>query len=44
MREGHAKDATPFSEFLWADFFRTPINAKLIERFLGNARKKAIAP
>ena len=25
---GYAKDLTPFAEFLWADFFRKPINLK----------------
>jgi hypothetical protein len=27
---GYAKDLTPFSEFLWADFFRPRISARLI--------------
>ena len=27
---GYAKDATPFSEFLWADFFRSRIGSDLI--------------
>lgn len=27
---GYAKDATPFSEFLWADFFRSRIASELI--------------
>jgi hypothetical protein len=29
---GFAKDTTPFSEFLWADFLRRRIKRKLIER------------
>jgi hypothetical protein len=29
---GFAKDATPFSEFLWADFLRRRIKRKLVER------------
>jgi hypothetical protein len=28
---GFAKDTTPFSEFLWADFLRTRIKRKLVE-------------
>jgi hypothetical protein len=28
---GFAKDTTPFSEFLWADFFRRRIKRKLVE-------------
>jgi hypothetical protein len=27
---GYAKDTAPFSEFLWADFFRPRVNARLI--------------
>lgn len=31
---GYAKDATPYSEFLWADFLRRRINSKVVtERF-----------
>lgn len=29
---GFAKDTTPFSEFLWADFYRRRIKRKLIEK------------
>ena len=29
---GYAKDTTPFSEFLWADFLRRRIKKKLIEK------------
>jgi len=45
---GYAKDATPFSEFLWADFFRARIKAKAIERdfegTLSKARELARSP
>ena len=27
---GYAKDTAPFSEFLWADFFRPRVDARLI--------------
>jgi hypothetical protein len=30
---GFAKENTPFAEFLWADYFRLHVPAKLIERF-----------
>lgn len=42
---GFAKDATPYSEFLWADFFRDQIDVTLIEqefeRALQTAKKMA---
>jgi hypothetical protein len=38
---GYAKDATSFSEFLWADFFRTHIPVGLIEQEFGKALAKA---
>jgi len=41
---GFAKDLTPFSEFLWADFFRTKISKKAISNLnesLSNAIKFA---
>ena len=42
---GFAKDVTPFSEFLWADFFRSHIQVSLIEqdfsKALTNAKKIA---
>lgn len=38
---GYAKDVTPFSEFLWADFFRIHIQAGLIEQEFGRALAKA---
>ncbi len=28
---GYAKDTTPFSEFLWADFLRARIKAKVVQ-------------
>jgi hypothetical protein len=38
---GYAKDATPFSEFLWADFFRPLIAHDLIEHDFDKALAKA---
>jgi len=38
---GYAKDTTPFSEFLWADFLRRRIKRKAIERDFKIALKKA---
>ncbi len=38
---GFAKDVTPFSEFLWADFFRNIIDLGLLERDFGKALTKA---
>lgn len=38
---GYAKDATPFSEFLWADFFRPQIAADLINTALQRAIEQA---
>jgi hypothetical protein len=32
QRGAFAKDITPYSEFLWADYFRTRIGSRLIER------------
>jgi hypothetical protein len=40
---GFAKDTTPFSEFLWADFLRRRVKRKLVERDFGRAVEKAIA-
>ena len=34
---GFAKDVTPFSEFLWADFYRPRIDISLIEQDLDRA-------
>jgi len=39
---GFAKDTTPFSEFLWADFLRRGIKRKLIERDFDRALEKAL--
>ncbi len=39
---GFAKDTTPFSEFLWADFLRARISAKDIERDFSEALKKGL--
>jgi hypothetical protein len=38
---GYAKDATPFSEFLWADFFRPLITSDLIAHDFDKALTKA---
>jgi hypothetical protein len=40
---GFAKDTTPFSEFLWADFFRSRIKRKTIESDFGRAMDEALA-
>ena len=39
---GFAKDTTPFSEFLWADFFRSRIKRKMIENDFGRAMDQAL--
>jgi hypothetical protein len=39
---GFAKDTTPFSEFLWADFFRARIKRKTIEQDFTHAIEKAL--
>ena len=39
---GYAKDATPYSEFLWADFLRHRIDHKLLERDFERAVAKAL--
>ena len=39
---GFAKDTTPFSEFLWADFFRPLIKRKTIESEFARAMEKAL--
>ena len=38
-----AKDATPFSDFLWADFLRRRIKRRLVEDNYDDALKKAMA-
>jgi hypothetical protein len=40
---GYAKDMTPFSEFLWADFFRSRIKRKSIEENFDSALAKALS-
>jgi hypothetical protein len=40
---GFAKDTTPFSEFLWADFLRRNMKRKLVEADFGRALNKAMA-
>jgi hypothetical protein len=40
---GFAKDTTPFSEFLWADFLRGRVKRKSIERDFDRAMVKALA-
>ena len=39
---GFAKDTTPFSEFLWADFLRRQISRKLVEDNFTHAMDKAL--
>ena len=39
---GFAKDTTPFSEFIWADFLRGKLKAKLIVDNFDEALKKAM--
>ena len=39
---GYAKDTTPFSEFLWADFLRRRIDRKEIEKDFDRALKEAL--
>jgi hypothetical protein len=40
---GYAKDTTPFSEFLWADFLRRRVKVKKVERDFPAALKQALA-
>src|ERR1700733_11985586 len=40
---GYAKDTTPFSEFLWADFLRRRVRVKKVERDFPAAVKQAMA-
>jgi hypothetical protein len=42
-RGGFAKDTAPFSEFLWADFFRRRVKRKAIVKGFDAALKKAMA-
>jgi hypothetical protein len=39
---GFAKDTTPFSEFLWADFLRRKISRKAVEDNFSKAMEKAL--
>jgi hypothetical protein len=39
---GYAKDTTPFSEFVWADFLRRRIKRKLVEDDFSQALEKAL--
>ena len=39
---GFAKDTTPFSEFLWADFLRRGVKRKLIEADFAKALERAM--
>ena len=40
---GFAKDTTPFSEFLWADFLRRQVPRKTVEDNFAKALEKALA-
>ena len=40
---GYAKDTTPFSEFLWADFLRRNLSRKSVEADFNAALEKALA-
>ncbi|MGX7741829.1 ParB-like protein [Rhodopseudomonas parapalustris] len=40
---GYAKDTTPFSEFLWADFLRRRLSRKSVTANFQNAAEKALA-
>lgn len=40
---GYAKDTTPFSEFLWADYLRRQIDRKEVEKDFDTALKTACA-
>ena len=39
---GFAKDTTPFSEFLWADFLRRQLKRKMVERDFDRAVVEAL--
>jgi hypothetical protein len=39
---GYAKDTTPFSEFLWADFLRRQLKRKMVENDFDRAVEKAL--
>lgn len=40
---GFAKDTTPFSEFLWADFLRRQLSRKVVDKDFEKAMEKALA-
>jgi hypothetical protein len=40
---GYAKDTTPFSEFLWADFLRRRMKTRQVEKDFDSAVKDALA-
>jgi hypothetical protein len=40
---GFAKDTTPFSEFLWADFLRRRMSRKVVDKDFEKAMEKALA-
>lgn len=40
---GFAKDTTPFSEFLWADFLRRKLSRKVVEADFDKALEKSMA-
>ncbi|MGH7022490.1 MAG: ParB-like protein, partial [Caulobacteraceae bacterium] len=39
---GYSKDMTPFSEFLWADFLRSRIKRRAVEKDFDDSLKKAL--
>ena len=39
---GFAKDTTPFSEFLWADFLRRRVKRKTVETHFEDALEQAL--
>jgi len=39
---GYSKETAPFSEFLWADFFRRRIKRKVVEADFGDALERAM--
>jgi hypothetical protein len=40
---GFAKDTTPFSEFLWADFLRRRLSRKVVDKDFEKSMEKALA-
>jgi hypothetical protein len=40
---GFAKDTTPFSEFLWADFLRRKLSRKAVDADFDKALEKAMS-